>query len=304
MEEGSVELIDYLRVIWKRKVLIIAGTLLCVAVGVAVSIRLPETYRAEILIRIGKTVNTVSFFSSSPSLPSFSLIDTVGNLATSIPVEYALEEDLGDGLNVEVVNGTFMIKIRLEGLEERSTNEHLKKLADKFTSDQFKITERNIRHYKILIGVLESDIKEIQNDLVQGPLELENKINMLISTEEDAGVDIISESDPVALMMIQNRSLSLLNNILKMKESVRNNRMESRIKIRSIREIISQYQLTIDTLMANRTRQVGEMESITIKPSRKRNIFLTGAVGLIMFLFLAFFMEFLGKSRELGNDSV
>ena len=178
MEEGSVELIDYLRVIWKRKVLIIAGTLLCVAVGVAVSIRLPETYRAEILIRIGKTVNTVSFFSSSPSLPSFSLIDTVGNLATSIPVEYALEEDLGDGLNVEVVNGTFMIKIRLEGLEERSTNEHLKKLADKFTSDQFKITERNIRHYKILIGVLESDIKEIQNDLVQGPLELENKINI------------------------------------------------------------------------------------------------------------------------------
>jgi uncharacterized protein involved in exopolysaccharide biosynthesis len=54
MKEDTIDLVDYLRVIWKRKGLIIVGTLVCmVAAGVA-SLMLPEIYRAEALIKIGK----------------------------------------------------------------------------------------------------------------------------------------------------------------------------------------------------------------------------------------------------------
>ncbi len=56
MEEDTIELVDYLRVIWKRKGLIIVGTLVCMVAGGVVNLRLPEIYRAEALISIGKTL--------------------------------------------------------------------------------------------------------------------------------------------------------------------------------------------------------------------------------------------------------
>ncbi len=49
MEEDTVELIDYLRVIWKRKRLIIVGTLACMAATAGVvSFMLPEVYKASV----------------------------------------------------------------------------------------------------------------------------------------------------------------------------------------------------------------------------------------------------------------
>ncbi len=84
MEEDTIELVDYLRVIWKRKILIIVGTLVCMVAAAVISLRLPEIYRAEALISIGKTLDPSS---SSSSLAS---IDTPGNLTKSIPAEYGL----------------------------------------------------------------------------------------------------------------------------------------------------------------------------------------------------------------------
>ncbi|MFQ5863519.1 MAG: Wzz/FepE/Etk N-terminal domain-containing protein, partial [Candidatus Brocadiales bacterium] len=48
MEENTVELIDYLVVIWKRKRLIIVGTLACMVTAGVVSLLLPEVYKASV----------------------------------------------------------------------------------------------------------------------------------------------------------------------------------------------------------------------------------------------------------------
>jgi uncharacterized protein involved in exopolysaccharide biosynthesis len=53
VEEDTIELIDYLRVVWKRKGLIIIGTLLCMVVAGVVSVMQPKTYRATSVIEIG-----------------------------------------------------------------------------------------------------------------------------------------------------------------------------------------------------------------------------------------------------------
>ena len=79
---------------------------------------------------------------------------------------------------------------------------------------------------------------------------------------------------------------------------------QSRINIRSIRDDIFLHQLTIDTLKENKTRLIGEVVEICVKPKKKRNIILAGVVGLMMSLFLAFFIEYLGNARVTGNDSV
>ena len=136
-QEDTVELIDYLRVIWKRKILIIVGTLVCIVAGGVMTLRLPVTYHAEVLMRIGKTVN-IDSGSFSPS-PHFVLLDTLENLVKTIPVEYALEDEeaLGYDLNVEVVKGTSLIKIVLEGPDERKTKELFNEVVEKLTADHF-----------------------------------------------------------------------------------------------------------------------------------------------------------------------
>ncbi len=70
MEEDTIELVDYLRVIWKRKGLIIVGTLVCMVAAGVVSLRLPEIYRVKALISIGKTVVSPYSPPSPFSLPS------------------------------------------------------------------------------------------------------------------------------------------------------------------------------------------------------------------------------------------
>lgn len=297
MEEDEIELIDYLRVIWKRKILIIVGTLVCLIAGVTVSLRLPEIYHAEVLMRIGK-VNTGSV-SSSSSPPPFALLDTIENLVEIIPVEYALEDEeaLEYDLNVEVVKGTSLMKIVLKG-PERKAKELLNEVVEEITTDHLRKTESSVRFYKVLIEKRETDIKEIQNDLVRETLELE-EMNKEMNKEMNVEVDI-NETDPSTLMMIQNRSLAIQNNILRMKQIAQYNQRQSRIAIKSFQDDILLHQLTISSLKENKTKLIGEVESITIKPKRKRNVILTGVVGLMMSLFLAFFIEYLGKVREKG----
>lgn len=50
----EVELIDYLRVIWKRRWLIIGSTLACMLAALAVSYWLPEVYQGSVVLETGK----------------------------------------------------------------------------------------------------------------------------------------------------------------------------------------------------------------------------------------------------------
>mgnify|MGYP003999716749 FL=1 len=64
MDKDEIELIDYLRVIWKQKVFIIVGFLVCVVVTWVVSLRLPDMYRADALVSVGMIPGSSSKSSS------------------------------------------------------------------------------------------------------------------------------------------------------------------------------------------------------------------------------------------------
>ena len=57
MEKDIIDLSDYLRMIMKRKILIIVGTLICTVAAVVINLRTPERYRAKALIKIGQKVD-------------------------------------------------------------------------------------------------------------------------------------------------------------------------------------------------------------------------------------------------------
>lgn len=55
--QDEIELIDYLRVIWKWKYLILGGTVLCSLIAVGTSISMPEVYRVEEILWPGAYLN-------------------------------------------------------------------------------------------------------------------------------------------------------------------------------------------------------------------------------------------------------
>ena len=268
MKEYPIDLVDYLRVIWKRKILIIVGTLVCMVAGGVVNLRLPEIYRAEALINIGKKVDSFSL-SPSPS-PSLALLDTTDNLTKSIPAEYGLkngeEETLKYPLKVEVVRGVSLIKVIQEGTDRRRVEELLKGVVNKFVDDHLREAESSIQPYRILIGKLETDIKMIQKDIDQLEVQLE-KMN-------------IEKTDPVAVVMVQN------------------NLWQRGTNLRNIQQRLLLYRSFIDNLKEYKTKVIGGVKETTVKPRKKLNVIIGGIVGLTMSLFLAFFIEYLGKVRE------
>jgi capsular polysaccharide biosynthesis protein len=272
MEEDTVELIDYLRVIWKRKILIIVGTLACIVAGVTVSLRLPEICRAEVLVRIGKTVNAGSVS------PSFGFIDTLENIVRTIPAEYALDDEGASkyDLDVNVVNGTSLIKITLEGPVMRKAKELLGNVIEKLIAYHLEMAEISIQLYKTHIEKRKTYISEIQDGIAQEELVL-----------KEMNIDMDGEkADPFTLMMARSR----------MKQSSSH--------IRTIRDEIFRYQLIIDDLERNRTKLIGETKEVVIRTNKRRNVLMVGFVGLAMSLSLAFIIEYLGKvgdKKKYGN---
>jgi len=55
---GEVDLMEYLKVLWKWKYLIIFGTLICAVVAGAVSLLLPRVYETTEIIEVGKVVGS------------------------------------------------------------------------------------------------------------------------------------------------------------------------------------------------------------------------------------------------------
>jgi|APSaa5957512535_1039671.scaffolds.fasta_scaffold50031_2 hypothetical protein len=321
MEEDGNELIDYLLVIWKRKILIIVGTLVCIVAGVAVSLMSPKKYQAEALMRIGKTVNT-RFVSSSSSPSPFILLDTVESLVKTIPIEYNLsKEALEYDLTVNVVNGTSLIEVILKGPDKKKTKEFVDEVVGKLMADHLCRTETSIQYYKTIIGNLKSDIEGIQGTLNVEQLALkamsiniEAEISIDMEKEMDVSMDV-GKIDPITLMIIQNKKIEILDNILRRKELAKDNMLrmkqealgnlrESHLAIRSLQDDIFMHKLTINVLEENKTRQIGEVDIVTIRMNKKRNIMLAGGVGSIMFLLLAFCIEYVARSGEKIKFSV
>ncbi len=265
MEEDTIELVGYLRVIWKRKRLILVGTLVCIiAVGV-ISLRLPEIYRAEVLISIGKKLSSV--FPSS----SVAAFDTPKNLTKSIPAEYGLNDDeeaLKYPLKAEEVRGTPLIKVIQEGPDRKKVEEFLKGVVNRLIDDHLRKTETSLQPYRVFIGKLETDIKMIQKDIAQLEVQLE-KMN-------------IEKTDPVAVAMIQN------------------NLWQRGTNLRDTQQDLLFHRSIVDRLKKYQTKMVGGVKTphSPVRPNKERNVMIASVVGLMMSLFLAFFIEYVGKVRE------
>lgn len=98
MEEKQIELIDYLQIIWKRKWIIILGTILCMIVAGTVSFFLKPVYEIDAIIQPGK----------------FLVQNQLGNFEEVIVED---PQQIADKVNHESYNALIEAKLRIDEME-------------------------------------------------------------------------------------------------------------------------------------------------------------------------------------------
>jgi hypothetical protein len=300
MEENAVELIDYLRVIWKRKILIIVVTLVCIGVGAGVGAMKPETKRSvtyctEAVVNIGKKVKLVP---SSGVTPKVDYIESPRNLVERIPLAYGfkVDEALGYQFDVKQIGQLAMIRLTMRG-PDRGVERSLKEIVDNLIDEHRIKAKGYVIVYKNFMKGLEMELEDLKKDIVEldeGIKEMKRK-----SGEYLINIDPITKGDEV----VGDRSAFL--NMLYLKTIDKESELDKRQgNLRSIQMQLTIHRITLGNLEEYKTEMVGEMKNVVIEAPKQEEeriydaIPVAGVAGLIMSLFIAFFKEYLEESKS------
>jgi len=314
MGENTVELFDYLsdylKVIWKRKIIIIVLILFSIGVGVGVGVKnmrsnlkvKPQvTYYAEAFIKIGKRVKLIP---ASGITSSIEYIESPNNLVTRFPLDhYAIISKFSKyRLNVELVGTISMIKLTLKG-RDKGVERALEELVDTLVVNHRKKAEDSVVAYKNFMENLEEDAENLKKDIIamkEGIKKMKRK--------EGEYLVIIESSKTKGMDAGGDRSAFL--NMLYLKTIDKERELGSRQAVlRSIQQKLLMHRITLGNLEEYKTKLVGGINIVaeTIgqpkKKELKHTITVAAVAGLIMSLFIAFFIEYIhvAKSRRKGK---
>jgi hypothetical protein len=173
MENDTINLIDCLRVIRKRKILVIAVSLICMVAAVVINLTLKELYRAEAIIAIGQKIDPDIGYTLKSSV-----IDGTKNVKKNI---YAISElnkkSSKYDFSVGRVNDTeTMLRVVVKGTDMGSTKEILEEIVNELYDDHLRIRKNSIQYQKAYyerervrlktaIETMKADIKEMNDDI-------------------------------------------------------------------------------------------------------------------------------------------
>jgi len=297
MEENVVELIDYLRVIWKRKRLIVVVTLVGLVVGVGVVINsrskpIPATtYYASAHIEIGKKV---ALGSADVHLVP---VEDSNILVKIIPLKYEekVRETLGYHLDVKQV-GDSILKLTLVG-PEKGVGRVLKEIIDMLIGEHREKSEFSAVAYESFIKKLKADAKMFQEniDILEVSIkEMKIKENNFMEYM-NTGEEEIQEEENIG-------DLSVVWNMLYLKTIDKEiDLSRSRRDLRDIQWQILVYQTTIGSFEDYNTRMSGKIRFKVVTPKGRdttNTITVAVVAGLIISLSIAFLMEYIEESKS------
>ena len=298
MEERNVDLFDYFTVIYRRKILIIVVTLIGIGIGVAVAVKdsrakpPPVTYHAEVVIKIGKKVNLTPFTGVASHV---GYIQSPENLITIIPLEYwpKVEGASGYNLYIEKIGTLGMLNISMQG-HDKGVERGLKELVGKLIEEHRKIAGVSVVAYKNIIKQLSEDGETVRKEIV----EMEMSITEMKGKEEEylKKIDTLKPDES----KVGDRSAYL--NMLYLKTIDKKRDLgKSRQLFREIQMKLLTHRMTLGNLAEYKTEKFGKVKSVVetqmTKESYKGTIVVAGVAGLIMSLFIAFFMEYIEETK-------
>ena len=298
-EEDTIELIDLLRIVWKWKWFIIGFPFACAIAAGIISFSMPEVYEVSMIIEPGVIdidPNGKFIYLDSPSNIK-SKIDSQAYNRRIFEKLHADPKELGLEFKTTLAKDSNTLKITLDS---NDTNRSIQALSILF--------QEIVREYQHYIDSRKSELDqkiamiERQLDVSAGEKKyLEKEITIV-----KANTDRIIEERNMLLKKggsnPDNLSLLIYTNIIQ-QNMVHSNDLNQRLnglmtEIEKTRSEADMLQIEKESIENIRLIQKPQASIYPIKPKKKLNIVLAFVVGLFVSVFVAFFIEYLQKTKS------
>jgi len=326
--EDEINLIDYLRVLWKWKWLIIGGTLICAIVAAVISLQMPRIYEISTVIEPG--------IAGVRDDGSFVYLDSVANVNGKINegvYNRKIEETLHlDPLKTEVKFKSAIVKkanaIKVTSQWKKGDTslgvKVIRQLIRFLSNDYTKIIEQKEGSYSNQIIMKQNEINNMET---RKNLQLANLKNIGQITEEL--LRAIKEVKENVEKIVRQRELLLENKkagnnttLLLYSTTVQQNvgyfnqlsnelcdlnarEGEIKAKIEEYPEDMADIKAQINTLNLEKglisnikTIQEPEVSLHPVKPKKMLIVLLSVVVGLFFMIFLSFFIEYIKNASK------
>jgi len=333
MAEKEIELIDYLKVIWKRKWIIIIGTVLCMIVAGAVSFLVKPVYEIDAIIQPGKFLvqNQAGDFEEFVVEAPKQIADKVRHRSYDALIKAKLNLNIArlPGINAENIKETLLTRIWIRNHDVELSKRVLNSLIVLLKSDIDKKIDIEINDIDSAIKAkeIEKERRINQIEILKKKLRIIDQRKKDIIKEMDSVKSKINELEKEQLKVLkkENRteieSLGMLLYSNEIQQSLRyydilNEKLsDERLKeeeVNSALQIESALINKIDNTIINLTEKKGRIDyTKVIKeptslldpvfPKKKLTFLFACIFGFMISTLFAFFIEYLKKQNVRGE---
>jgi len=326
--DDEINLMDYIKVIIKRKKIIISTFLICVIAAVIYSFIVPPVYRLTQMLKL-PTVGMDEYL-YAPELIKDQIEEGFYNYKIFSSPNYNNKYNINDinFIKVEIPKHKQFLKLYANTTQRDSKNkkEIFKELFNQLAKEYSSKLDVRLEDINKNLLIKNNQIKEINADIdimksglvlldsrinsVNGKLELAKCNTEGISLEQKKFLEKEAASDGASLFFFlyattAQQSILYFDQLDRELVSLKEERLSKDNKIQDLLRKKEVHNIEIFAL-AKKKEFVNNIEELCpcllstnpIKPKKRRMIVVSAMVGLILGVFIAFFVEFWQNSKE------
>ena len=321
-EYDEIDLMDYVKVLLKRKWLILAIFLSAAIVAEVFSFLMPKVYKIDTALEIGQVAGV-------PIEDPGQVVEKIKGDVYGIFVrgKLGIPEEKYPKIKTENLKDTRLISLAIESAEPQQAKnileeinnlilaEHQEKIKTKkelieqdikTTEEKIKLVESDIEKTKNKTQPIDEDIKRIENKINNTEEEksnLEAKVEALervLVYEQTPGTQfaLFDTKEKLANKKQEIEDLYLTINLLRRSKEDLDVQVNSlKTNIESLNAQINSLRASLDEIKPTQVVKSPTVSASPIKPRPLLNIVIAAVLGLFIGVFLAFFQEWWGKSK-------
>ncbi|MBW1795885.1 MAG: hypothetical protein JRF30_11830 [Deltaproteobacteria bacterium] len=326
--EDEIELMDYLRVMWKWKYLIMAGTLICAVAAGVISFSTPKVYRIDMVIQPGiLTMNEAGkgvYVDSPKNIKAMIeagtfdrvILDHIGESNNHVlPKSLKFKTNIPKNSNaLKVSYETSNVKLGLKALDHLHqlllrNSERVEYFRNRYET-QIGLKKDQVGDCEARRRALQQHIKNIQKRMDELTSQIEfirSKRNLLMKQRDKFFSNNTSESNVLAAVLhtntiqqniaLENTYRQEVNEYMTKIDDKKLNLQELNSESKRLSEEIKGLESKKNNMQSIEILQPPTASAHPIKPKIKLNVMLATVVGLFVMLFLAFFLEYIQRHK-------
>ena len=330
----EIELIDYLRVIWKWKYLILFGTLVCGLIATIISLKMDKVYSINMVLRpgilsIGEEGKNV-YIDSSQNIKALiesgtfdsSILNFLKDINKDIKTD-KVPKKIDFKINIQKNSDTIKIQYDTSDIKQgmdiqdylsKLLLEMYSKLVQYFKNEydlKLSLFESETDYMKASIQSYKRNVKNMKKRIDELAFEIElikkNTTNLIKERNKLLSKNP-KESNILSALLYSNtiqQNLQLSNYYQDENNKYKQNKEKELQKIEKLEnEIVNKLnekknlQFKKDSIQNIQILQPPTNSPYPIKPKKKLNVILALVTGLFLMLFLSFFLEYLSKHKS------